>query len=258
MIPTRVHGSLAGSSAVASTSTRPPHMSPRPPLPIGGLEVVSEGSSKATSASIGSPRVTSSVDQSPNSFKVKQVDSIEGSAKKRDSFKQLPTRIAALAQQQKELLPLEVLSAHEMVRTLGFTEANAIKGLERFAKYAYGQEEAMRVAVAAGAWVVAPVKGSVTDSVTTKTVAAIAHSVRGAASSICAKRLTAACSTLQNAAERLGREGGSEAGSEGSESEETARAALEVWFVELRQLQQLLQAEGGYAQLVTAPVPQTQ
>ena len=144
-------------------------------------------------------------------------------------------RYASLPQEEQQLaaeiaanLPSSVLDARHIVRTLGHSEQQATKMLERFAPYITSQLELMRTAAEHDDWAA----GAEKKDRSQKNVRALAHAVKGAAGMVCASRVVAASKELQFACEAVPRANDSEK----DDAKRKARAALEVFSAEVHQL----------------------
>ena len=128
-----------------------------------------------------------------------------------------------------------------MVQKIGHTAEQAAIFLSRFRGHAAKQMALVNAAVAANAWAPAvdtSSPGGVMRDRKQKTVRALAHAIKGAASMIGAHRFTAACRALQDASEALG-DGRATTDAE----RDTACACLEVWRSEFAALDEVIMDE---------------
>ena len=115
---------------------------------------------------------------------------------------------------------------------MGQSEATAASMLHKFKAYIEDQLALMHKAIDDDAW--APRKGTADRS--QKTVRALAHSVKGAASMVSAPRLTAISKRLQEACDPLDADGPSD------KERQDARLATEVWKHEAATLLQVFRS----------------
>jgi len=218
---TGVLGRIEMPDSSCSYSSSPRTAMPTPiatAQPIGGLSSLREGSHES------SPRSLS------ESFKKRAMESPSWWTK-------LAVELRPFAAAHAKALPEAVLDAHAIVKTLGHTEPQAARLLERFLPYAKTQRGLMLAAAAAEAWV----PNAEAHDRTQKSVRALSHAVKGAAGMICAARVSAISKELQFACDAITRvEADSE---EYAAAVRNAKGAVEVWTTAIDEVVAVLESD---------------